>query len=108
MAKGAAVEQPMTKAQLLSGIAQDTGLTKKQVSEVFDSLSGYIEQHIRKRGPGTFAFPGMFKIKTVHKPATSPRKGINPFTGEEAMFAAKAARTIVKIQPLKALKDMAN
>ena len=41
------------------------------------------------------------------KPATKAKKGINPFTGEETMFKAKPARTMVKVQPLKVLKDMA-
>ena len=34
------------------------------------------------------------------------RKGINPFTGEETMFKAKPALNVVKILPLKGLKDM--
>ena len=106
MAKTTTVKQPMTKAQLLSEIAQDTGLTRKQVTEVLDSLSGQIQRHIRKRGPGTFTLPGLLKVKTMHKPARKARMGINPFTGEETTFAAKPAHTVVKIQPLKGLKDM--
>jgi nucleoid DNA-binding protein len=50
--------------------------------------------------------PGLAKIKVIRKPATKERKGINPFTGEEAVFKAKPARNVIKIQPLKALKDM--
>ena len=106
MAKATAVKQPMTKAQLLSAIAEDTGLTRKQVTEVVDSLSGQILRHIKKRGPGTFTLPGLLKIRTVRKPARKARKGKNPFTGEEATFAAKPAHTVVKILPLKGLKDM--
>ena len=106
MAKVTAVKQPMTKAQLLSAIAEDTGLTRKQVTEVVDSLSGQILRHIKKRGPGTFTLPGLLKIRTVRKPARKARKGINPFTGEETTFATKPAHTVVKILPLKGLKDM--
>lgn len=106
MAKVTAVKQPMTKAQLLSAIAEDTGLTRKQVTEVMDSLSSQIQRHIKRRGPGTFTLPGLLKVKTMRKPARKARKGINPFTGEETTFAAKPAHTIVKIQPLKGLKDM--
>jgi nucleoid DNA-binding protein len=43
---------------------------------------------------------------TQKKPATKARKGINPFTGEATTFAAKPARTMVKVRPLKKLKDM--
>ena len=106
MAKVTAVQQPMTKAQLLSAIAEDTSLSRKQITEVMDSLSGQIQRHIKKRGPGTFTLPGLLKIKTVRKPARKARKGTNPFTGEETTFAAKPAHTVVKIQPLKGLKDM--
>ena len=106
MAKTTAVRQPMTKAQLLSEISEETGLTRKQVTDVMDSLSGQIQRHIKKRGPGTFTLPSLLKIRTVRKPARRARKGINPFTGEETTFAAKPAHTVVKIQPLKGLKDM--
>ena len=51
--------------------------------------------------------PGLLKIKTLRKPATKARRGINPFTQEETVFKAKPARTVVKVQPLKTLKDMA-
>jgi len=35
------------------------------------------------------------------------RKGINPFTKQEQIFAAKPARRVIKIRAFKALKDMA-
>ena len=35
------------------------------------------------------------------------RQGINPFTKQEQVFAAKPARRVIKVRPLKALKDMA-
>ncbi len=46
------------------------------------------------------------KMKVVKKPARPARKGTNPFTGEEMMFKAKPARKVVKVLPLKGLKDM--
>ena len=60
-----------------------------------------------KKGPGIFSLPGLMKITVVKKPATKARMGINPFTKEEQMFKAKPASRVVKIRPLKALKDMA-
>ena len=56
---------------------------------------------------GCVVLPGMAKIVTIKKPATKARKGINPFTKEPTTFAAKPARTIVKIRPPKKLKDAA-
>ena len=55
---------------------------------------------------GIFTLPGLLKIKVINKPATKARKGINPFTGEPAVFKAKPARRVVKVLPLKALKEM--
>lgn len=101
------IKEAMTKSAMMGAIADDTGLAKKDVAAVFDSLSNLINGHIKKGGAGTCTVPGLMKIKTVRKPATKARKGVNPFTGEEMMFKAKPARTVVKVLPLKALKDMA-
>lgn len=101
-----AVKKPMTKTEMLSEIAGNTGLTKKQVSSVFDEFAILIERHIKKRSPGKLVFSGLLKIEVKHKPATKARKGINPFTGEETVFKAKPARRAVKISPLKKVKDM--
>ena len=102
-----AVKEPMSKMAMMNEIASNTGLTKKQVSSVIDELSVLIERHIKKRAPGQFKLPGLFKIEVKKKPATRARKGVNPFTGEPTVFKAKPARNIVKIRPLKKLKDMA-
>jgi nucleoid DNA-binding protein len=96
----------MTKSAILDEIAGNTGLTKKQVSSVFDELTTLIERHIKKGAVGQFALPGLMKIEVKRKPATKARKGINPFTGEETVFKARAARNVVKIRPLKKMKDM--
>ena len=105
--RSTALKDPLTKSQLLSALAEDTGLTKREVAAVLDGLSDVIHRHLKKRGAGQFTLPGLLKIKTIKKAATRARKGINPFTGEETIFKAKPARTLVKVQPLKALKDMA-
>lgn len=98
--------KPMTKGEIVSGIADATGLTRKQVSSVFESIAGQVKRSLGRSGPGTYTLPGLMKLTVVRKPATKARKGINPFTGEETMFKAKPARNIVKIRPLKSLKDM--
>jgi len=107
MAKTTAIKDPLTKTQLLTTLAEETGLTKKDCAAVLDELGNVIHRHLKKRGgAGTFTMPGLMKVRTQRKPAVKARKGINPFTGEETMFKAKPARTVVKIMPLKALKDM--
>lgn len=102
-----AIKERYNKTQILTEVADSTNLSKKQVSDVLDSLGNLIERHVKKRAVGEFALPGLFKIVTVRKPSTKARKGINPFTGEETVFKAKPARTVVKVRPLKKLKEMA-
>jgi nucleoid DNA-binding protein len=101
-----AIKKPMTKSAIINEIAQNTELTKKQISSVFDELAILIERHIKKRAPGKFTLPGLMKIEVKRKPATKARKGINPFTREETVFKAKPARNVVKIRPLKKVKEM--
>lgn len=103
--KATAPKKPATKAEIYSYLSDHTGLTKKDVGSVFDAMSAMMKRDLKK-GPGVFTVPGLMKIKVVRKPATKARKGINPFTGEETVFKAKPARNVVKVQPLKNLKDM--
>ena len=96
----------MNKSEIVSGISEQTGLTKKQVSSVFETMSGQIKKSLGRKGPGAYIIPGLMKIMVVRKPAVKARKGINPFTKEETIFKAKPARNVVKVRPLKNLKDM--
>ena len=104
--KKATAVKALTKSQVLGALADETGLTKKDVASVFEAMGGLIKKNLGRRGPGVFTVPGLMKIKVVRKPATKARKGINPFTGEETVFKAKPARNVVKVLPLKGLKDM--
>ena len=96
-----------TKSEILTNIATATKLTRKQVASVFDALAQQIKAAVGKKGPGVFAVPGLMKIVVIQKPATKARMGINPFTKVEQMFKAKPARKVIKVRPLKALKDFA-
>ena len=104
-----AVKEKMTKTAVLAEIAENTGLSRKQVSSVMDELEGVIERHVKKRSVGEFTLPGLLKIKTVKKPAQKARKGVpNPFKPGETMdVPAKPASVRVRVTPLKKLKDMA-
>jgi nucleoid DNA-binding protein len=93
-----------TKSEVLAQLSKDTGLTRKQVDAVFDSLNGIIRKSLR--GAGVFTVPGLVKMKVVAKPATKAREGVNPFTGEKMTFKAKPASKKVRVLPLKNLKDM--
>ncbi|MGK0296453.1 MAG: nucleoid DNA-binding protein [Gammaproteobacteria bacterium] len=95
-----------TKSQILSSLAEDSGLTKKEVTTVLDTLAGLAHGHLKKGGSGEFSVPALgIKLRRIIKPARDARKGTNPFTGEEIMIKAKPASTSVKATALKALKD---
>lgn len=102
----AAKGSPPTKSEVLAQISKDTGLTKKEIGAVFESLNGIMRKSLRAHG--LFTLPGVVKMKVVKKPATKAREGINPFTGEKMIFKAKPASKKVRILPLKNLKDMVN
>ena len=104
--KATGPKKPMTKSEILTALAETNGFTKQEIAGLFDELANLIGKNLGKRGPGVFTIPGLSKIKVVRKSATKARKGISPFTGEETVFKAKPARNVVKITPLKALKDM--
>ena len=84
--KSKSSKKPSTKSEILGHISDKTDLSRKQVSAVFDELAGLIKRDL--------------------KPAVPAHKGINPFTKEQMMFKAKPARNVVKVLPLKGLKDM--
>jgi nucleoid DNA-binding protein len=104
-----AIKDAYTKSALYAHISEDTGLVRKDIAKVFDSLGDVINGHVKSRGAGEFKIPGLLKIKVNKKPATKARKGVpNPFRPGELMdVSAKPARKVVKVLPLKALKDMA-
>ncbi|HLD16302.1 MAG TPA: HU family DNA-binding protein [Coxiellaceae bacterium] len=100
------VRKPFSKSEVFTNIAEETGVARRDVGAVFSALGNVIERHIKKGGPGQMNIPGLMKLRVVRKPATKARKGINPFTGEPCTFKAKPARNVVRVRPLKGLKDM--
>ena len=102
------MEKPLTKTELLTGIAEDTGLTKKEVAAVLVSLESSIKKSLGRSGCGKFVLPGLVKVEKVKVAARKARKGVpNPFKPGELMdVKAKPASTKIKVRPLKTLKDM--
>ena len=104
--KFAAIGERMTKVQVVSAIADDTGMPKKDVMQVFESLRILMSRHMKKRGSGEFTVPEVgIKVRRAKKSATKARTIISPFNGEEINVPAKPARTTVKVTALKALKE---
>ncbi|MBK8218799.1 MAG: HU family DNA-binding protein [Myxococcales bacterium] len=101
-----AAAKRLTKAQVISDIAESAELDKKSVARVFDGLTELIKKQLGSRGPGEFVIPGLLKLKSVKKPATKDRPGKNPFTGESIIIKGKPASKKVRATALKALKDL--
>ena len=101
-------KKPLTKSQLFQTLAEQTGLTKRQVQEVFDALGTTIQKQIGRNSAGSInAIPGLLKIVKVKKPAVPARKNVmNPFTKELQDRPAKPASNVVKVRALKGLKEM--
>jgi len=102
-----AIKDKQTQTQVITTIAEETGLAKKEVKAVLESLGELTFRHIMKRGSGEFKIPYVgVKVNRKTKPATKKRMGRNPATGEEITIAAKPKREVVKAMPLKAIKDL--
>jgi len=101
------ITKPFGKSQLVTTISEMVSMSKKEAGMAIDALLEVLSLHLKKKGPGEFTLPGIAKFRVVNKPAVKSRKGTNPFTGEPMVFAAKPARNVVKIRPLKKLKDIA-
>ena len=98
----------LSKRDLHRAISERTGLSKKRVTEVFAALEDVLADQMNSEGAGEFTLPGLAKFTTLTRPAVKARKGINPFTGEKTVFAARPESRTVKIRALKKLKGFAN
>jgi nucleoid DNA-binding protein len=100
MAKG-----PISKSALIQILSDKSAneLTRKDVKGVLENTAAVGQAELKKNG--VFVVPGLVRMVVVKKPATKERKGINPFTGQEAIFKAKPARKVVKARAVKAAKD---
>ena len=108
MAKKAATtkNKPMSKSEIYAALAERTGQSKKDVATVLDEMTKLIEENLSKRGPRVFNVPGLMKIYVHQRKASPARVGRNPATGEEVQIAAKPAKEVIKVRPLKGLKEM--
>ena len=86
----------MTHSELIEVLAGQTGLTKKDVTAVIDSLPGVIATAVS--GDGEVRIVG---LGTLRKRATKARTGRNPRTGETIEVPAGAK---VQFLPAKSLK----
>jgi len=107
MAKAATSNKnkPLSKSEILNAVADAVGeeVSRKHVKQVVETLVAVGHRELKKNG--IFVLHGFAKFVVVKKPARPARKGINPFTKQEQMFAAKPASKAVRARPVKAVKD---
>ena len=85
----------LSKSQIAASVAEKNGITKKQASEIIETLVDLAY----KNAKNSFTIPGLGKLVLVNRKA---RIGRNPATGESIQIPAKR---VVKFRVAKAAKD---
>ena len=102
------VKQTLTKSGLVTFLAEQNELTRKQAAGVLATLESTILGSVHPKGAGMFVLPGLIKVTLRKVPARKAGTLIrNPATGEMMKGAAKPATVRVKIRALKKLKTAA-
>ena len=91
----------MTQTEIISSLADSSGLKKTEVKAVFDALATLATDEVKKNGE--FTLPGFGKLKKTNRKA---REGRNPATGAVIKIPAKTtvnptARPLKVISPPK-------
>jgi DNA-binding protein HU-beta len=87
--------KPLTKAQIIATLAEDTGLSKKEIVTVITAQT----ELAYKEAKAGYTIPGIGKLVVVDRKA---RMGRNPATGETISIPAKK---VLKFRVAKAAKD---
>ncbi|MDK2975687.1 MAG: DNA-binding protein HU-beta [Candidatus Marinimicrobia bacterium] len=87
----------LSKADLVSKIAADAGITKDQAGKALNSFLGAVENALKAGDKLTLVGFGTFYVAE-----RSARTGVNPATGEKIQIAASKAP---KFKAGKALKE---
>jgi len=85
----------MTKAQIMAGVAEAVGISKKQAGAALEALA----QMAYKNAKDGCTLPGLGKLVLLDR---KERMGRNPATGEAIKIPAKR---VVKFRVAKACKD---
>lgn len=94
----------VTKSELVSELAEKTGMTKSQVNEFFEALTNVVEKSMKTGNAVTI--PNLVKIYVHKRKATNARQMKSPATGEMITVSAKPAHKVVKAKPIKFLKEV--
>ncbi|NRF67332.1 HU family DNA-binding protein [Aquincola sp. S2] len=101
------IKTAFNKSGLVAHLAEVSAVEAKAVKAVLASLEATMLASVHKKGLGSFTLPGLLKVNVLNVPAKKKRTGIDPFTKQERVFAAKPATVKIKTRALKKLKDAA-
>jgi DNA-binding protein HU-beta len=88
----------LSKSQIAATIAEENGISKKQATQVLDSLASLAY----KQAKNTFSLPGLGKLILMNRPARSMVMQFGPDKGKTINVPAKR---VVKFRVAKAAKD---
>lgn len=94
----------LTKAQIISELAEKTGISKKDVVAAFAALNELLKRELGRKGPGEFVIPDIVKLRIRDTKAQKGKKFRNPATGAVVVRDVPASRKL-RSTPLKKLKD---
>lgn len=94
------MSKPMTKAQLVTAVAEAMGSDKKTATAALDAIGTVVANEVTNGGAVTI--PGIGKVVCKARPERQVR---NPATGETM---TKPADKVVKVTIAKSLKDIVN
>jgi hypothetical protein len=101
------IKTAFNKSSLIAHLVEASAVDVKAVKAVIASLEAAMLASVHKKGLGSFTLPGLLKVNVLNVPAKKKRTGIDPFTKQERVFAAKPATVKIKTRALKKLKDAA-
>ncbi len=101
------IKTVFNKSSLIAHLAAAATVDAKSVKAVMAALESTMMASVNKKGLGSFTLPGLLKVNVISVPAKKKRTGIDPFTKQERVFAAKPATVKIKTRALKKLKDAA-
>jgi DNA-binding protein HU-beta len=88
----------MTKSEIAGKLADEVGISKKQVNQFFESLS----KLAYKEAKNAFVLPGLGKMVMVQRAAREMKLTVGPNAGQTKKIPAKK---VLKFRFAKAAKD---
>lgn len=98
MAKAKTAGKPMTKSEIAAKLAEEVGITKKQVNQFFEAQA----ELAYKQAKNQFVVPGIGKLVLQERPARKMVMRFGPDAGKEKTIPKKK---VLKFRVAKAAKD---